>query len=223
MNLPMIFSRRFQTVAALLGLAMAAAPPARADLVVSVSSAAVNAGTANDFVNVNLLNTGPSAVTIGAFSFGISVTNPDITFTGATTSTGTPYIFTGDSLFGPAIGIAAGQSLTASDLFDIAGSGVVVGAGGSAGLGHVFFDAGANAASGVFAVWLSTLETSLADPTSANLPIQSLINGQISIAAQTSVPEPSAISEIFIALAVLSVGRLRTRGRREQLPRETAP
>ncbi len=220
MTLPMIFSRRLQFVAALLGLAISAAAPARADLVVSVSSAAVNAGTANDVLDVNLVNTGLSAVTIGAFSFGLSVTNPDITFTGATTS-GAAYIFAGDSLFGPGIGSAAGQSLTASDLFDIIGSGAVVGAGGSVGLGQVLFDVAANAASGAFAVTLSAPETSLADPTTANLPIQSLVNGQISIVAQPSVPEPSPVFGILVLLAALAVRPLRSR--RENSPGEPVP
>lgn len=217
MTLAVIFSRRFQTVAALLALAIAAAPPARADLVVSVSSAAVNAGTANDVLEVTLINTGTSAVAIGGFTFGLSVADPDIAFSEATTSTGTPYIFAGHSLFGPGIGSAAGQSLTASDLFDIADSGAVVGAGGTVGLGQVVFDVGANAASGVFAVSLSAPETSLADPTSANLPIQSLVNGQISIAAQPSVPEPSPILGILALLAALAVWPLRSRRRENVL------
>ena len=222
MTLSMIFSRRLQIVAALFGLAIAAAPPALADLVVSVSSAAVNPGTANDVLDVTLLNTGNSAVTVLAFSFGLSVNSPDITFSEATISTGTPYIFAGHSLFGPDIGSAAGQSLTASDLFDIAGSGAVVGAGGSVGLGQVLFDVAANAASGVFAVSLSAPETSLADPTTANLPIQSLVDGQISIAAQPSVPEPSAVFGITISLAALAM-RLRRTRRHENLPGEPVP
>lgn len=215
MTLPMILSRRVQFLPVLFVLALAAAPAAHADLVVSVSSAAVNAGTANDVLDVTLLNTGSSAVTIGAFSFGLSVMNPDITFTGATTS-GATYIFAGDSLFGPEIGTAAGQSVMASDLFDMIGSGAVVGAGGSVGLGQVLFDVAANAASGAFAVTLSAPETSLADPATTNLPIQSLVNGQISIAAQASVPEPSPIFGILTLLAALSGRPLRTR-RRENL------
>ena len=203
----MILSRRVQILPALFASALLTAPLARADLIISVASATVNPGTVNDVLDVSLFNNGPAAVAIGAFSFGVSVTDPDITFVGATTSTGTPYIFAGDSLFGPAIGTAAGQSLTASDVFDTIGSGAVVAAGGSVGLGHVLFDVAPNAAGGVFAVSLSAPESSLADPSSANIPITSLVNGQISIAAQGSVPEPPAIWAGFFALISVVLAR----------------
>lgn len=210
----MILSRRVQILPVLLASALLTAPLARADLVISVASATVNPGTVNDALDVSLLNNGPAAVTIGAFSFGVSVTDPDITFIGATTSTGTSYIFAGDSLFGPGIGTAAGQSLTASDVFDIIGSGAIVAAGGSVGLGHVLFDVAPNAAGGVFAVSLSAPQSSLADPSSANIPINSLVNGQISIAAQ-GVPEPPPIWAGFFALLSVVLARRLSAARTE--------
>src|SRR5438094_451649 len=74
---------------------------ARASLVVSVQSVIATAGSLANGIDVELSNSGPSALTISGFSFGISIANSDISFTDANISTAAPYIFGADSLFGP--------------------------------------------------------------------------------------------------------------------------
>ena len=44
-----------------------------------------------------LTNTGASSVALGAFSYEITTSDTDISFTGADTSTTAPYVFAGDS------------------------------------------------------------------------------------------------------------------------------
>ena len=72
-----------------------------ADLVISVGSVTADGGSTGNPLDVDLTNTGPSAVPIGGFSFGVSIANPNVSFTDANTSTAAFYIFTGNSLFGP--------------------------------------------------------------------------------------------------------------------------
>ncbi len=107
------------------------------DAVISVSSATVTAGSNGNTIEVDLANTGPSAVNIGSFSFGVSVGTNDFTFTNITTATAiAPYIFSGQSLFGPDITNNAGpQFIEAFDISSVPGSGTTVGAGATVGLG----------------------------------------------------------------------------------------
>ena len=67
----------------------------------------VTAGSSNDSFDVVLQNTGPSAVTVAGFSFGLT-SSSNVTFTDVTTATAMTYIFNGNSLFGPDIVLSAG-------------------------------------------------------------------------------------------------------------------
>src|SRR5580700_7708340 len=100
--------------ACFLGLA-----PARASIVVSVEPSLVTAGAGSsaNSLEILLMNTGPSAVSVGTFLFEISTANPDIGFTGTTTATTlAPYIFADDSEFGPNLAVSTGQSMLAFDI-----------------------------------------------------------------------------------------------------------
>src|ERR1700689_4926801 len=89
--------------ALLLGAAALLLPaPARGSLVFSVPSVTANAGDVGDSFDVLLTYSG-SPISVGGFAFEITTTDPDITFTDATTATATAYIFSGTSLFGPDI------------------------------------------------------------------------------------------------------------------------
>ena len=190
---------------------------ARADLLVLVQSVTAAAGSSANGIDVELSNLGPSAVTIGGFSFGISIANSDISFTGANTSTAAPYIFGADSLFGPILaGPQSGQSLLTSDLFDIPFSGFTLNSGTTVGLGHVLFDVAPGAAGGPFPVDLGVFPiTSLADESGTNIPIDTLTSGQITIIAE-AVPEPSSLPALLCGVAVVAVmvGRRRNAGAR---------
>jgi hypothetical protein len=206
MQAKMILPRRSRLLA-VLAMALSAASFARADLVISLTPVAAAPGTVNNAFDVDLTNTGLTDVTIGAFSFGL-LADPAVTFTGANTFTGDPYIFAGDSLFGPDIATSAGATLIASDLFDLIGSGAVVAAGASVGLGHVLFDVASTAAGGVITVSLSPADTSLADPTAAAISIDRLADGQISLPV-SSVPEPSPTWLLALTLPFFAAVRRR--------------
>jgi hypothetical protein len=188
-------------------VALLYAPAARADFLISISSVNANAGSTGNTLEVDLTNTGTSA-SIAAFSFGISTNTPDINFTAATTSTMAPYIFAGDSLFGPVISTSTGQSLIASDLS--ASGGDVVGAGATVGLGEVFFDVAPGTSGGAVTVELTPYPTtSLADPAGNNVTFSGS-NGTITVAPLvSSVPEPSSLLLLSTGLTVLALAARR--------------
>jgi hypothetical protein len=171
-------------------------------LIVSTPSFFAGAGTSGTF-DVVLANTGAGAIDIAGFSFGISTTNAGITFTGATIFTGVPYIFSADSLFGPDITITSGTSLRASDNPFIASS-FPVASGATVGLGHVSYSIFNSAAAGPFAITLTPAATSLADAAGANVPIDSLSNGTLTV--NSSVPEPVTYGLVGMVL-ILGLAR----------------
>ena len=175
---------------------------ADASLIVSTPSFSAAAGSSGAF-DVVLVNTGAGSINIGGFSFGISTSNGGITFTSATVSTGVPYIFSGDSLFGPDITISAGTSLIASDNPFIASS-FPVASGATVGLGHVSYSVGNGAAAGPFAITLTPAATSLADAAGANVPIDTLSNGTLTVTSST--PEPVTYGLVGMVL-ILGLAR----------------
>ena len=111
-----------------------------------------------------LTNDGTSSFNIAAFVFGLSTTDPDITFTDADVNTEVmPYIFSGDSFVQieegtPVISLQLvsfpalpAQILTASDVTNDA-TGIVVAPGGTADLGRVLFDVASDPTSQTFTV-----------------------------------------------------------------------
>ena len=196
---------RLFTKVLLIGIAaFVCASNARADLIVSAGLATVNAGSSGNGLDVELTNTGPSAVTIEAFSFGITTANSAIAFTEANVSTSMPYIFAGDSEFGPDIAVTTGQTLTASDL-DVSFAGVSLAPGAVAGLGHLLFDVASDAAPGATPVTLLTFPTtSLADDQGNDVAIQMLSPGEITIVSST-VPEPSSLPMAAAGIALVLI------------------
>jgi hypothetical protein len=192
---------------------------ARADIVISVQSVTAVAGSSGNGIDVDLTNSGPSSMTIGGFSFGISIANPAISFTDANTATAVSYIFGGNSLFGPDLtGPTSGQTLSASDLFSIPLAGVTLSAGSTVGLGHVLFDVAPGAASGFFPVNLTPFPTtSLSDAFGSDLPVSTLLGGSITIPSAV-VPEPSSTLPLVFGGALLWTAIRRRRGGRG-LPR----
>lgn len=194
-------------VASALGLL--APVPASAALIVSFGSSIAAAGS-NQFVDVLLHNTG-SAVTVDVFSFDFSTSSPYITFTEATTSTTTaPYIFAGNSLFGPIVSTTPppnGQTVIASDLAVCCGT--VVGPNSTFALGEVEFQTAAGAPSGSAILVLNASGTSLSDSSGNLIPITTLTNGSITVTA-SAVPEPSTLSMLTpLTLFLVAVGPIR--------------
>ena len=184
--------------------------PVRADsLEISIESPInVNAGTSGNGFDVLLTNLSGPAVSLAGLTFEISVPSTDIQLSEANTATLLdPYIFNGNSLFGPNITVSnTGQDLSASDLYSVIGSGITLGAGATVGLGHILFDVSATAHSETVPVTFTAFPaTSLSDDLSNNVPINTLTNGQIDIIG--TVPEPSYLLLLLTAGAFLMVGR----------------
>jgi hypothetical protein len=190
--------RLVPSIAALL-TALLYPVPGRADIIITVQSVSVFAGSSGNVLDVTLQNTGPSAVTVGSFLFEINTADTDIFFSSASTATIAPYIFFGDSLFGPLINTDSGQTLDASDA-SASGFGASLGSGATVGLGEITFDVASGDALGLVAVSLIDSGTSLSDPDGDTLPIDSLVSGQITIDAGP-VPEPG--SALLVAGALL--------------------
>jgi hypothetical protein len=191
------------------------AVPARASLIFAVQSVAVNPGTSGDGFDVTLQNTGGSPVTVGGFSFGLSISNVSLTFTGANTSTVATYAFLGDSFdvinSVPFTTTLTSQSVVASDLSN-SGAGDVVGAGATVGLGHIIFSVASNAAAGPSTVTLAAFPTSsLSDTSGGNLAIV-LSNGTITVNSVVGgVPEPSTWTLIALGIPALMLAKRRRR------------
>ena len=197
------FRRGICTIAAAIGLVASA--PAGASLIITVGNVAAGSPSSNNSLEVDLLNTGPTAISLGAFSFEITVADPHIIFMSATINTLASYVFAGNSLLGPAISTSApGQTLDALDLWSGVG-GASIAAGATVGLGHVFFDVSAGGLPGPVTVTLSTT-TSLTDDTGVGIPIGGLIGGSITITGR-AVPEPPPAALVLLGLLMLAAGR----------------
>ena len=183
-------------------VAIAASSPARAGLIVSVSSVSAAAGSTGDTLEVDVTNTG-APVDIAAFGFEISVPAASgVTFTGADdNTTANIYIFAGNSAFGPNIGMVS-MGGTQLDGTDIAAAGsTTLGTGATLGLGNVFFDVSSMASPGPVTVTLvPDPGTTLTDPNQGNISIDTLNNGTITITGGTTVPEPSALISATLGL-----------------------
>jgi len=183
---------------------LASGPARGGNLIVSVESVTANAGSTGDALDITLTNTGTSAVTVGGFSFEVSVATTNVTFTEANISTTVaPYIFQGSSLFGPVISTSTGQSLMASDLFVTIGSGASLGAGTEVGLGHLLFNVSAIAHSGPVMVSLVAPTTTLSDPSGGNIVIDNLNNGTITVESSV-IPEPSTLVSAITAIPAIA-------------------
>jgi hypothetical protein len=184
---------------AVLALCFLATLPGRAGVILTIQSAAANQNSTGNSFDVTLANTGPSSVSIDAFSFGIQTANADLSFTDATTATAAPYIFGVDTLFGPDLtGATSGQSLSTSDVDSV--SQVTLAGGSTVGLGHVLFSVAAGAVPGVFAVTFISPATSLSDAQENAVAIDALQNGTITIAS--TVPEPSLLLPLAAVLLI---------------------
>lgn len=179
---------------------------ARADVILSGESAIAAPGSSGNSLDIELTNRGPSAIVVAGFTFGISTTNLDISFTDANISTTDPYIFEGNSLFGPDLtGPTSGQSLLVSDVFIVPLAGITLDPGTTVGLGHILFGVAGSAKAGTFPVSFAPFPSSgLSDPDANDISIDSFSDGQITITA-AAVPEPSCLLLLLTGI-VLVVG-----------------
>jgi hypothetical protein len=153
--------------------------------IVSVQSVTAAAGGPGA-IDVSLTNTGSSTIMVGAFTFGISTTNPAISFTDANTLT-----------------VLDGQSILVSDVFATPLTGAAVASGATVDLGHVLFTVASDSAIGVFTTsLLATPATSLSDTSGAHIVIDTLSNGTVTVGG---VPEPSSLLLLLSGVALICV------------------
>ena len=169
-----------------------------------MQSATAAVGSSGNGFDVQLTNSGPADVTIAGFTFGILTANVNISFTDANISTSAPYIFAGNSLFGPDLtGPTSGPSLSTSDVFAIPLGGATLGSGITVGLGRVLFDVSPAASAGVSPVTVAAFPlTSLSDAAAGNVAIQTLSPGEITITG-VGVPEPAAMTTLLAGIALI--------------------
>lgn len=204
-------SRKTLALAGVAVLLLLGTVPAQAALILQAPAITGAVGSTGTF-DIVLQNTGVVSIPIGGFSFGISTTNPGITFTSATISTVAPYVFGVDSLFGPEIATTTGASLVASDS-PLSVLAVAVASGATVGLGHVTYSIAGDAATGLFAITFSPAATSLADGFGAGIPVDVLTSGTLDVTAVvTAVPEPASLGLTGGPL-LLAVLALRKRAR----------
>jgi hypothetical protein len=171
------------------------------------------AGTTGDTFDVLLTNTGPGAIDVATFSFGLSVATTKLTFEDVSISTVTaPYIFAGNSLFGPDIvspfPYTPGQTIGGEDLNGGVAGFTAVAAGATDGLGLVTFNLAAGTPPGPIAVSFISADDSLFDP--AGSPIAFSVTGGTVTVPGSSAPEPaSAILAGIALLAAVAVRRFR--------------
>ena len=187
-----------------LMICLSGAQTAWADpLQLTVQPVTAKPGDLNDAFNVYVTNLGAAPIDVAAFNFEISTTSSDITFEQATTGTTLfPYVFAGNSGFGPVVSTSSpGQTLDASDVAAAPNSFTVINPATSFGLGLISFDVAPGAASQVAPVSLNTnlAFTSVSDQF-GNLQTLEFAPGDITVSA---VPEPSTGMLVLAPLAGL--------------------
>jgi hypothetical protein len=184
-----------------------AAPGHAASLIMNVQSVTAAADTTGDVFNVTLTNTGAS-VDISGFSFGLQVGTANLSFTAVNTSTTlAPYIFAGNSAFGPDISVQPpnlpGQNLEAQDIANAPGSFTVVGTGATVGLGHVVFNLSPSTPAGPILVSFIPADDSLSDQNGNSITGFSVVNGTVTVTGTAPIPEPATTAIVGIFLAAL--------------------
>lgn len=181
---------------------------ARADTIFSIQPTTVISapGDIGDALDVVLMNTGPSSISVQSFLFEVSVNDADLTFTGANFSTALPYIFSGDSFdvinAFPFDSDGPGQVVDASDGTND-GAGVTLASGQSLALGRLIFNVSPSAATGIVPVSFTggTLFNALSNPSGGNIPVDTLTGGNINISSASTTPEPSSVLLVLAGLA----------------------
>jgi len=210
---------RAATSAALaLALALAwlawGATPARAQMIMGITTNSFTPGSSTNSLDVTLTNTGTSPTTIAGFSFEITAASNNVTFESVTDNTVSgAYIFAGNSLFGPNIELNAvsnsGQTISGADNFKTPDGGTTLAAHQTLGLGNVLFTLSPSTPLAPINITFTPYPTSSVSDSNAN-------NISVGVAAHTqfgptSVPElpPTALVVTGLLLGVgVSLRRL---------------
>jgi len=209
---------RAATSAALaLALALAwlawGATPARAQMIMGITTNSFTPGSSTNSLDVTLTNTGTSPTTIAGFSFEITAASNNVTFEDVTVNTvSVANIFAGNSLFGPDIKLNVsnnGQTISGADNFATPYGGTTLAAHQTLGLGNVLFTLSPSTPLAPINITFTPYPTSSVSDSNAN-------NISVGVAAHpqfgpTSVPElpPTALVVTGLLLGVgVSLRRL---------------
>ena len=132
----------------------------------SIESVAAASPSSADAFEVDLTNNSGADIDVDSFEFGMDMPNANFTITGADCNTAVnAYIFTGNSLFCPALAsnVLPDTTLNAGDLWAGAGNGFSLGAGVTVALGEVYFSVASGVAPGGYTVSFIPAEDSLSD------------------------------------------------------------
>jgi hypothetical protein len=191
--------------------------PTRADSVAlsleGLPTTSITAGSTGNF-DVVLTNTGSSEITVGGFNFELVVPAASgVIFTDANTSTTGPYIFAGNSLFGPDLtGTVSTTDLIVSDVVALPGSGTDLGAGDSIDIGNLSFGVSSSAPTETVNIGFGS-SNDVSDNNGNSIPITEASGGILSITGTNAVPEPSSVALLLCGLLALWLIRQRALGK----------
>ncbi len=194
-----LFDRVVLALSLILAWGACGATMARADLVFGIADAIGNPGSSTNGFDVTLTNTGSSDVAIAGFSFEVTTTSSDVSFSDVNVSTqSAPYIFVGNSLFGPDITNSAvgDTSISAADNVNTPSSSATLASGATLDLGHVVFALNSNASSIPIPISFSNdANTGVNDPSGTSFSNLSIpAPGAITIpVGGVVVPEPASV------------------------------
>lgn len=199
--------RNFTRFALFSLMCLAAVNSAKGSILFLVQSTVAAPGSMNNAVDVLITDQGPNAVDIGGFSWEITVSGAHVTLNSATTATVLPYIFAGNSAFGPVISTSSpGQTMDASDFVAVVNSSTTIGAGQTFGLGRLFFDVSPSAMNNeVLTLAFNPANSSLSDANGSPVTINTFQSGTITITSVTSVPEPGTGITVISLLIVFAI------------------
>jgi hypothetical protein len=196
------------------------ATPARAELILGITTNSFTPGSATNSLDVTLTNTGNTDMTIAGFSFEITAASSDVTFSDVTVDTVSVfYIFGTNSSFAPDITLDSNndQTISGADNFTTAKEGSVLAAGQTLGLGNVLFALSSSTPMTPIDITFTLFPfTGVNDQYGAALPFDLASNLDISPAIV--VPEPPMIVLLVSGLLVgtgfhlrrLGIAKLRT-------------
>ena len=201
------------TVASAMAWIAMGSSSAQAGLIFGITTNVAHPGSSSNSLDVTLTNTGTTSADdalIAGFSFEITAASTDVTFTGVSTSTNSvPYIFAGNSLYGPDINLgigAGGQSIGAGDNYAIANADITLAHGQTIGLGFVNFELSPTTPLNPIDVTFTAYPTTGVNDSAGfeyafNLPD----NAQIHVTS--TVPEPSTLITLGIGVLGLMVAK----------------
>ena len=186
---------------------------AHAGLIFGITTNVANPGSLSNSLDVTLTNTGTSSADdalIAGFSFEITAASTDVTFNGVSTSTSSvPYIFAGNSLYGPDINLgigAGGQSISAGDNYAPTNADITLAHGQTIGLGFVSFELSPTTPLNPIHVSFTAHPTTGVND-STGFQYAFVLPGNAQIDVTSAVPEPSTLVTLGVGMLGLIVAK----------------